>query len=217
LSIQEQKILKGLGCTDLHLNAASDPGNMASLVQALRDIEFRDEEGTILCREVLAAVLRKELFDVDKAIDDLEEATAPDPCPTSIPGQWKLCWRLRRWDRRDAPDKEEPGMEEYVEALRILPLKDKRGRPFCDEVIATAIRSAFYDPLKAADRLIVTADAIHQRARYSNLEAKRAAYNKLRTRFTGVYWYSHAREPQPWHAAPGEPIPVVREYGGWYH
>jgi hypothetical protein len=208
--------LYAIGCTDIHLNAAGDPADMADLVQALQDIEFRDEVGKILCRDVLAAVLRKELFNVDKATDDLERVTAPDPCPTSIPGQWKICWRLRRWDRRDTPDTEEPGMEEYVEALRILPLKDKRGRPFCDEVIATAVRSAFYDPLDAADRLIVLADLIHRRTRYSNLEAKRSAYQTLRNRFTGVYWYSHARRPQPWHAAVGEPIPVVSEYGPWF-
>jgi hypothetical protein len=60
---------------------------MAELVQALQDIEFRDGAGTILCREVLAAVLRKDFFDVDKATDDLEWVTAPDLCPTSIPGQ----------------------------------------------------------------------------------------------------------------------------------
>jgi hypothetical protein len=41
-------------------------------------------------------------------------------------------------------------MEEYVEALRTLSLTGERGRPFCDEVIAIAIRGAFYDPLKAA-------------------------------------------------------------------
>jgi hypothetical protein len=56
-------------------------------------------------------------------------------------------------------------MDEYVEALKGLSLTDERGRPFCDEVIATAVRSAFYDPLDAADRLIVAADLIHRRAR----------------------------------------------------
>jgi hypothetical protein len=215
LSSREQKILNAIGCTDLHLNAASDPVDMAALVQTLVDIEFRDEGGKILCREVLAAGLRKQLFDVDLATDDLERATAPDPCPTSIAGQWQLCWRLRRWDYQDSTDHDRPQMEEYVEALKILSLKDKRGRPFCDEVIATAVRSAFYDPLKAADRLIIVADLLHRRARYSNLEAKRSAYQTLRKRFTGVYRYSDAREPQPWHAAVGEPIPVVPEYGPW--
>jgi hypothetical protein len=190
---------------------------MTALVQVLQDIEFRDEEGTLLCREVLAAVLRKELFDVEKAIDDLERATAPDPCPTSIAGQWQICRRLWRWDYQDSTDHDQPQMQEYVEALKVLSLKDKRGRPFCDEVIAAAVRSAFYDPLTAADRLIMVADLVHRCARYSNLEAKRSAYQTLRKRFTGVYWYSHVREPEPWHAAAGEPIPIVPEFAPWYH
>jgi hypothetical protein len=215
LSSQEQKILKELGCTDLHLNPANDSADMAGLVQTLQDIEFRDEEGTILCRDVLAAVLRKEGFDVDKATDDLERATAPNPCPTSIAGQWKLCWRLLRWDSRDTPDYDRPEMQEYVEGLKVLALKDKRGRPFCDEVLATAVRSALYDPLQAADSLIMLADLIHRRSIYGDLEAKRSAYQTLRKRFTGVYWYSDAREPEPWHAADGEPIPIVPEYVPW--
>jgi hypothetical protein len=92
-------------------------------------------------------------------------------------------------------------MGELVEALRDLPLKDKRGRPFCDEVIAAAIRSTSYDPLEAADWLIIAADRHHGRELTSNLEVKRAAYAKLANRFTGIYAYTYGRWPEPWHPA----------------
>jgi hypothetical protein len=103
-------------------------------------------------------------------------------------------------------------MGEIVEALRELPLKDKRGRPFCDEVIAAAIRSTSYDPFEAADWLLVAADRLHGRKRTSNLEEKRLAYGKLTTRFTDVYAYTYGRWPAPWHPVGPAPIPGTRKW-----
>jgi hypothetical protein len=180
-------------------------------IQTLQDFEFTDEGARPLSREVLAAVLRKHAFGVDEAADELEPATAPDPCPTSIAGQWQIGSRIAGWDLPQ--DHDPPEMTEYVTGLRELPLTDKRDRPFCDEVIVTALRCAFYDPLEAADWLIIEADRIHRRKRNDNLEAKRAAYGELARRFTLVYNSTIGREPKPWHAAWREPTPVASQYG----
>jgi hypothetical protein len=176
------------------MNPADDQEVMAVLIQKLQDLEFSDDLGRLLRPKALAAVLRKNSFNVDRAADELEPVTAPDPCPTSIPGQWRIYYTLTRDDCY--PDVDQPEFEESMEALRELPLKDKRGRHFCRRHPA-----AFYDPLLAADWLIIEADRIHGRDPGSNGEAKRAAWDKLTSRFTHVYASSHARMPQPWHEA----------------
>jgi hypothetical protein len=183
---------------------------MTIRIQTLQYLNLTDEVVHPLSREVLAAVLRKNSFSVDETADELEVATAFDPCPTSIPGQWKICDSVTRYDPDPAPDL--PQMGEIVEALRELPLKDKRGRPFCDEVIAAAIRSTSYDPFEAADWLIIAADRLHGRELTSNLEVKRAAYAKLSIRFTEVYAYTFGRWPEPWHPPGPPPIPGTRKW-----
>jgi hypothetical protein len=212
LTIEEQELLACLGCSDLYLSAADDPDDMEDLVEDLLDLEYEDPVGEYLCAEVLAAVLRKNAFDVDQAADAIERAYAPDPCPTSVPGHWQLCARLTRGPLCDDGSCDPPEMRDFVTALRGLPLTDRRGRPFCDQVIAAAVRSYFYDPLEAADYLLLAADRIHGRPRSSNADGKRAAYAKLAERFTGDYVYSDHRKPEVWHMPVGSPIPPDSEY-----
>jgi hypothetical protein len=195
------------------MTEVKDPDNIAALIHALQDLKFEDDHGRPFSPEVLAALLRKNSFDVGKATDDLELATAPEPCRTSIPGQWQIHGRLTGWDPVGGSNIDPPEMEELMDGLRELGLKDKRGRPFCDEVLADALRCAYHDPLQTADYLIIAADLVHGNGSYDNLEAKRAAYGRLARRFTGVYWYSAGRLPEPWHVAAGEPLPAMREYG----
>jgi hypothetical protein len=184
LTIAEQELLAYLGCNALHMSADNDPDDMEDLIEDLLDLEFQDLLGGDLDPKVLAVVLRKNAFDFDQAADALELVNAPDPCPTSVAGQWKLCVRLSRAPLFDDGSCDPPEMEDFMTGLRSLPLTDKRGRPFCDEVIAAVIRSYFYDPLEAADCLLIAADRLHQRPRSSNADEKRAAYVKLATGFT---------------------------------
>jgi hypothetical protein len=204
--------LASLHCDELYMTEVKDPDNLVELIQALQDLKFIDEWARPFSPEVLAALLRKNSFDVGKATDDLELATAIEPCPTSIPGQWQLHGRLTGWDPCGGPEMDPPEMEEFMDGLRDLGLKDKRGRPFCEEVLADTLRCQDHDPLAAADYLIIAADLIHGIPRYGNLEAKREAYGKLAKRFTGNYWYSDRRIPEPWHVAAGEPLRVLPEY-----
>jgi hypothetical protein len=81
------------------------------------------------------------------------------------------------------------------------PRQEERRR--CDEVITAAIRSGFHDPPEAATRFIIAPKRIHGLERSGNLEAKRAACDKLASRFTkvsDVYDSSHDRMAEPWHA-----------------
>jgi hypothetical protein len=179
---------------------------MADRLQALQNFEFDDAIGRPLCPEIFAAVLRKNSFNVDQAVDQLERVTAPSPCPTSIPGQWQIWDRVTMWGKyAKGKPLEVEGFFEFVEGLRglvkTLEIKDKRSRAFCDDIIVGALQTAAYDPLEAADYLIVEADRLHGRERASNLEAKRAAYGTLATRFPGPHWYSSNPFQVPWHAA----------------
>jgi hypothetical protein len=201
--------LNALGC-DGHMIGISDPVDMAARIQDLQRFEFRDDWSRRVSREILAAVLRKYSFDVERAADALESAIAPEDLGLSIPGQWQIYYALTRDDDGLCAARDPAEMKEFIAGLRELQtqlaLGDYRGRPFCDEVIATAIRSRYWDPIEAGDRLIVMSDRIHRRDQSSNLEAKRAAYRKLTIRFPGIYVYSFDRLPKPWHAAdPADP------------
>jgi hypothetical protein len=193
------RLLAALGCGDIHLSDANDPDDMDELIKSLEYQDFFDSWGGPVRPYVLAAALRKHSFDVERAADELERVTARDSYHTSVPAQWALCEHVGRWEPCFGPDNDPPEMGEFMEALQELPLFDRRGRPFCDEVIAAAIRGTWYDPLAAADILIVAADNIHRRELDSNLEIKRAAYRKLTDRFKGVYTYSIEPTPEPWH------------------
>jgi hypothetical protein len=185
---------------------------MADRLQALQNFEFDDAIGRPLYPEVLAAVLRKNSFNIDQAADQLERVTAPSPCPTSIPGQWQI-WDGVTMSGEYAKGKpiEVEGFFEFVEGLRglvkTLELKDKRGRAFCDDIVVGALQTAAYDPLEAADYLIVEMDRLHGRKHTSNLEAKRAAYRKLADRFTDDYWHRGNPLPAPWHPEGPGPTP----------
>jgi hypothetical protein len=185
-----------------------DPVDMEERIQFLEWFDFWDQCGRPLSREILAAVLRKHSFDVERAADDIEEATVPEHSPVSIPGQWKICCTLTRHDDSVSEAHDPPEMKEFMDGVRDLQtelgLADHRDRPFCDEVIAAAIRSSFWDPAAAADLLIAMSDRIGGYDRSSNLEAKRAAYAKLRNRFPGDHGCWFNRFPEPWHAARGE-------------
>jgi hypothetical protein len=188
----------------------SDPVDMAARIQDLQRFEFRDDWGRRVSREILAAVLRKHSFDIERAADALESAIAPEDLCLSIPGQWRIYCALTRDEDGLCAARDPAEMKEFIEGVRELQthlaLGDRRHRPFCDEVIATTIRGSFWDPIEAADLLIVMSDQIHRRNESSNLEAKRAAYRKLRRRFPGIYVYSFDRFSTPWHAAdPADP------------
>jgi hypothetical protein len=212
LTRETKEVLDLLGLDELYMTEVKDPDNMAVLIQALQNLGLLTHRFRSFSREVLAALLRKHSFDFEQAADDLERAMAPDPSPASIPGQWLLHDRFTGGEPWNGPFDDPPEMEEFMEGLRDLGLKDKRGRPFCEEVLAAALRVAFHDPIEAADQLIIAADMLHRNSRYGTLEEKRAVYTKLRKRFTGNYWYSGRRMKEPWHVAPGDPLPVVPEY-----
>jgi hypothetical protein len=79
-SVPEQEELVALFMPNLTMgNSCEHPLNQEDLVARLQALELKDEDGVLLCREVLVAALESALYEVNKAANWLLNATG-QPC-----------------------------------------------------------------------------------------------------------------------------------------
>jgi hypothetical protein len=143
--------------TDRDMSPAKDLDDMEALMTEFREVGWTDRDGHPICDEVLAACLRRGSFDVGLALDYLVAAGdqyAQQVPFTSTPGQEKHALLLLRGEARPLARTDPASLPVQIEALRALGLQDEKRRPFCDEVLAAALRTTFYDVNLSAELLV---------------------------------------------------------------
>lgn len=155
-SPEQEKLLCILTRRTRDVNERNDPPNMNDLMQRLERIGLKDEKAHPICREVLAAALRTNRFNAERAIEALLAAIYPDPGPplASVPSQEGLVVGLMR-RRRAGNEAPPPGnLDGLIAPLKALELKDEDGILLCREVLFAALDGALYDINQAAECLL---------------------------------------------------------------
>lgn len=79
LTAEQKRMWSLLVRADTDVGGNSDPGNMGSLIEQIQSVAGTDVDGEPFCEEVIAVALRSTLFDVDKALRNIDVAGNPDP------------------------------------------------------------------------------------------------------------------------------------------
>jgi hypothetical protein len=174
----------------------TDPEDKAELIAGLRATHYTDEEGVILCDDILEAALRRAYFFSSRAHDylwSIQEADA-EPLPfASAPGQDDLVFRLTP-PPEDIDDPPNPALVPLqIDALRELQLADRNGYELCDEVLHAALVSARYDVHVAAEYLLALLEWPCEPMPYVYDTEREEAIDGLRCIFRQLSWSNCAK------------------------